>query len=120
MERCVKLVYALIAAVSLLIPGRVLAQTADAYGTIWKPLAMGAGGWLVGMDIAPDGTKVVRTDTYGAYLWTGSRWVQLVNAASMPAGDINVDKNEGVYEIRIAASNTSRFYMMYLGSVYRS
>jgi len=32
----------------------------------WKPLKVGAGGWLVGMDIAPDGTMVVRTDTYGA------------------------------------------------------
>jgi hypothetical protein len=104
----------------LLIPGPVLAQTADAYGTVWKPLAIGAGGWLVGMDIARDGTKVVRTDTYGAYLWTGSQWAQLVNATSMPAGDVNVDNQEGVYEIRIAPSNTSRFYMMYMGAVYRT
>src|ERR1700692_2624031 len=87
---------------------------------IWKPLAIGAGGWLVGMDIAADGTKVVRTDTYGAYLWNGSRWAQLVNATSLPAGDVAVDNNEGVYEIRIAPSNTSRLYMTYLGWVYRS
>lgn len=103
-----------------LVPGRVLAQTGDAYGTVWKSLAVGAGGWLVGMDIAPDGTKVVRTDTYGAYLWNGSQWLQLVNATSMPSGGVGVDNNEGAYEIRIAPSNTSRFYMMYLGSVYRS
>jgi hypothetical protein len=111
--------YALLLAPLFFLPGYALAQI-DAYGTTWKPLAIGAGGWLVGMDIAPDGTKVVRTDTYGAYLWNGSQWVQLVNATSMPSGDVNVDNNEGVYEIRIAPSNTNRFYMMYLGAVYRS
>src|ERR1700686_2909399 len=105
----------------LLIPERVLAQTANAHGTTWKPLAIGAGGWLVGMDIAPDGTKVVRTDTYGAYLWNGSQWVQLVDVRRYAGGDdVGVDHNEGVYEIRIAPSNTSRLYMMYLGWVFRS
>src|SRR5262245_18970031 len=59
--------------------------TPDPYGVVWKPLKTGAGGWLVGMDIAPDGTMVVRTDTYGALSWNGSVWQQLVTAASMPA-----------------------------------
>jgi hypothetical protein len=86
----------------------------------WQPLRIGAGGWLVGMDIAPDGTKVVRADTYGAYLWDGTQWRQLVTSSSMPAADVIVDNASGVYEIRIAPSNSSRFYMMYNGSVYRS
>ena len=44
---------------------------------------------------------VVRTDTNGAYLWTGSQWLQLVTASSMPAAfDFSGD---GVYEIQIAA-----------------
>jgi hypothetical protein len=116
----VKFLCTLFFAFLLFIPGRVASQTADAYGTTWKPLSIGAGGWLVGMDIAPDGTKVVRADTYGAYLWNGSWWAQLVNATSMPPGDVSVDNNEGVYEIRIAPSNTNRLYMMYLGGVYRS
>src|SRR4029453_2610086 len=41
----------------------------------WKPLRIGAGGWLTGMDISADGsTRVVRTDTYGAYVWESTRW----------------------------------------------
>src|ERR1700730_590989 len=38
--------------------------------TTWRPLRIGAGGWLTGLDISTDGsTRVVRTDTYGAYIW---------------------------------------------------
>jgi len=51
----------------------------------WKELKIGAGGYLTGMDIAPDGTMVVRTDTYGAYRWNGTQWQQLVTSTSMPA-----------------------------------
>jgi hypothetical protein len=97
--------------------------TPDPYGVVWKPFKTGAGGWLVGMDIAQDGTIVVRTDTYGAYLWNGSSWQQLVTAASMPASysdPSTLGTAEGVYEIRIAPSSTSRFYMMYNGGVLRS
>jgi hypothetical protein len=91
----------------------------DAYGTTWKPIRVGAGGFVTGMDIAPDGTKVIRTDTYGAYLWVDSQWQQLVTSSSMPSGDIAVG-GTGVYEIAIAPSNTDRFYMEYNGYVYRS
>ncbi|HUO50194.1 MAG TPA: fibronectin type III domain-containing protein, partial [Candidatus Paceibacterota bacterium] len=100
--------------------GSLLTYGPDAYGTTWKPLRIGAGGWIVGMDIAPDGTKVIRTDTYGAYWWNGAQWVQLVTSASLPASDVQVGQGQGVYEIRIAPSNTSRFYMVYNGYVYRS
>jgi hypothetical protein len=83
----------------------------------WQELKVGAGGWLVGMDIAPDDTMVVRTDTYGAYLWNGTQWQQLVTSTSMPAGTTGA---QGVYEIRVAPSNTNILYMEYLGNVYRS
>src|SRR5688572_6733765 len=88
----------------------------------WQPLRIGAGGWLTGMDITPDGTMVVRTDTYGAYLWNGTQWQQLVTSASMPSSEVNPDvyHNEGVYEIRIAPSSSNVLYMEYLGYVYRS
>src|SRR5262245_45339064 len=88
----------------------------------WQPLRIGAGGYLTGMDIAPDGTMVVRTDTYGAYLWNGTEWQQLVTADSLPASEVNPDvfHAEGVFEIRIAPSDTNRLYMEYLGFVYRS
>ena len=53
--------------------------------TNWQTLKVGAGGFVRGLDIAPDGTMVGRTDTNGAYLWNGTQWVQLVTASSMPA-----------------------------------
>ena len=86
---------------------------ADQYGTIWKPLRVGAGGFIRGMDIAPDGTKVIHTDTYGAYLWDGTQWDQLVSTSTIPS-IVDVNNNMGVYEIRIAPSNSNIFYMSYL------
>jgi hypothetical protein len=89
----------------------------------WKPLRIGAGGWLTGIDISADGsTRVVRTDTYGAYILTtlAAQWQPLVTATSMPAGDATVDKNAGVYEIRIAPRTPTRLYMAYRGYIYRS
>jgi hypothetical protein len=38
----------------------------------WQALPIGAGGFIDGMSIAEDDVMVVRTDTYGAYLWNGS------------------------------------------------
>ena len=58
--------------------------------TTWQTLKVGGGGYVRGLDIAPDGTMVGRTDTNGAYLWHAatSSWVQLVTASSMPAAFI--------------------------------
>lgn len=92
-------------------------------GTIWRTLRVGAGGWITGLDISPDGmTRIVRTDTYGAYIWddTSARWTQLVTATSMPALDVGIDQGAGVYEIRVAPSYSARLYMAYRGYVYRS
>ena len=92
----------------------------DTYGTTWHELKIGAGGYSTGMDVASDGTMVMRVDVFGAYRWTGSQWVQLVTSQSMPAGDVTPGNNYGVYEIRIAPSNTNIFYMMYNGYVYKT
>lgn len=83
----------------------------------WRPLRIGAGGYLTGMDIHPDGTMVCRTDTYGAYAWRDGEWHQLVTSKTMPAGTPGYG---GVYEIRIAPSNSSVWYMTYGGEVYRT
>lgn len=91
--------------------------------TVWWPLRVGGGGWLTGIDISADGTtRVVRTDTYGAYVWDSRRshWRQLVNKLSMPAANDAVDVNAGVYEIRVAPTLPTRLYMAYRGYVYRS
>lgn len=89
----------------------------------WQQLKVGAGGFVRGLAIAPDGTTVARTDTNGGYLWNGSSWVQLVNSSSMPAALIAANPvgfGQGVYELQVAASNTSIMYMLFDGYVFRS
>jgi hypothetical protein len=87
----------------------------------WQTLPVGAGGYCTGIDIAPDGTMVVRTDTYGAYIWNGTEWQQLITATSMPAAFVTPNSNsQGVYEIQIAPSNSDILYMMYEGYVFQS
>src|SRR5829696_3275929 len=60
---------------------------------------------------------VVRADTYGAYIWNGAEWEQLVTSARMPPGS---PQAQGVYELRIAPSDSRIMYMMYGGAVYRT
>ncbi len=87
----------------------------------WRPLRIGAGGFVTGLDLSLDGaTRLARTDTYGAYAWRADQWVQLVTARSLPAEDVGVEKNAGVYEIRVAPGDSRRLYMAYRGRVYRS
>ncbi len=97
----------------------------NAQTSSWKTLKVGAGGFITGIDIHADGTKVIRTDTYGGYLWvngtSGGEWKQLINYSSMPSTEVGPNKlADWLYEIRIAPSNSNRFYMMFHGSVYRS
>lgn len=87
----------------------------------WKTLKIGAGGFLTGIDMSKDGTtRVVRTDTYGAYLWQGTEWKQLVTKSSMPAEDILPYSGGGVFELSVSPSNANRLYMAWQGSVYKS
>ena len=83
----------------------------------WKTVKIGGGGMATGIDVNSDGTLVTRTDGAGAFLWNGNEWIQLVTAYSMPAG---TDVSVGVYEIRIAPSNSNIFYMETNGGVYKS
>jgi photosystem II stability/assembly factor-like uncharacterized protein len=95
----------------------------------WKPVAIGAGGFITGYRSDAKGvTRVIRTDTYGAYIWQPAdgpknvrRWIQLVTAASMPASDLNPRyMNDGVYEVVVAPSDSNRIYMAIKGGMYRS
>lgn len=97
----------------------------SAGNTVFSPLQIGAGGFLTGLDIAPDGTMVIRTDTFGAYKWNGTGWTQLLTIGAMPSGEAGHTAtgdwlSEGVYEIVIAPSNSLRFYMIYRGRVFVS
>lgn len=89
----------------------------------WKPLRIGAGGWLTSIDIAADGTKVIRTDTSGAYIWSDAtaEWTQLLTTATMPTGEWGHNLAfQGVYEICVAHSSSSRIYVLVNASLYRS
>ena len=94
--------------------------TSSAPSNTWQELPIGAGGMITGIDIAPDDTLVVRTDTYGAYLWNGTQWEQLVSSASMPANVVIPNSGMGVDEIQIAPSNSNILYMSYDGYVFQS
>jgi photosystem II stability/assembly factor-like uncharacterized protein len=91
---------------------------------LWRPVAIGGGGFITGMDADASGTvHLARTDVYGAYLWLSAedRWAQLVNSDSMPpALRIQDGGNEGVFEIVVAPSNPDRIYMAFKGDIYRS
>jgi len=91
---------------------------------LWKPVAIGAGGYITGLSSDDRGvSRVARTDVHGAYIWApaANRWQQLVTAASMPEADQRQNgMNEGVYEIAVAPSDGNRIYMVIKGFVYRS
>lgn len=98
-------------------------------GTVIQTLKIGAGGFIGSIDVAADGTKAIRTDTYGAYICKAPctpagtpGWSQVALIGSLPNGDPGAGLNlgSGVYEIRIAPSNTARLYMYFNGYVYRS
>lgn len=98
------------------------AQAAEAY--VWKPVAIGGGGFITGLAMDDLGeTRVARTDVHGAYVWREDRdrWAQLVTSASMP--DVFLTQNganEGVYEIAVATGDPDRIYLVVKGQVLRS
>ena len=105
------------------------ANSRNGDGTIFAPVRIGGGGFIRGFSIAPDGTKVAKTDTYGAWTFDptahacGSEagcWRQCVTMASMPAKDRGLGLNAGVYEIVVAPARTDVFYMYFNGRIYAS
>ena len=122
--------FALLGILAALTEGiRDLRASEASTGGTFKTLKIGGGGWVSGIDIECDSicakgtgtsTKVIRTDTYGAYYYNpNSRdcngtdrsgcWQQLVLASNMPFP--TVGESSAIYEIRIAPSNTQIFYM---------
>lgn len=93
---------------------------------LWKPLKIGAGGQLTGLDYADDGSLVTRNDTYGAWIWNAasSIWTQILTQTSMPSADRGIAVTDtfvlGVFEIRFAPSNSNRMYMAFNGYLYIS
>ena len=105
---------------------------------VWQTQKVGAGGFVTVSDLLSDGTKLVRTDTFGAWIWNPSlaspgnagglgAWVQAATAVSMPASitsqstvNYNHTGSPAVYEIRGAPTNTNHLYMHFDGVIYSS
>ncbi len=90
----------------------------------WKPLKVGAGGWVVGMYIHPAGRGVMyaRTDVSGAYRWNAatSEWKQIVLSTTMPADYVSYGTYEGVHSLVGAPGNPDIAYMAYRRQIFRS
>lgn len=95
----------------------------SAQSTDWHTLKTGAGGWLTGMDIHPNGQPIyVRSDVGGAYKYdaTNNEWNQIVTASSLPSADITWQKYQGVLSLVSAPSDPLRAYMAYDSFIYKS
>ena len=100
----------------------------------WVNMKIGAGGLVNAIDIVADGTVVCRTDVGGGYIYNRSApnpgnaggtgvWQQLCTTASLASQSALVSHplaSDGMYEIRIAPSNTQVLYMAWLGRVWVS
>jgi len=88
----------------------------------WKPMKIGGGGWVVGMDISPTekGLIYIRTDVSGAYRWnpTTATWKQVVTSASMPKDCVAYGKYAGVDSIVSAPKDPAIAYMAFAGQPY--
>ena len=94
--------------------------TPPTFGYNWRPIAIGGGGQITGIDLHPNGTlRLARTANYGAYIWNGNRWDQLVTAERMPVTDRNIT-SLGVVDVVAAPSDAQRLYMFFNERVFRS
>ena len=84
----------------------------------WQDLKVGGGGFVRGLDIAPDGTMVGRTDTNGAYLWNGSQWSSSSRRRACRPPSISAARAST--RSRWPPSNSNIMYMMFDGYVFKS
>lgn len=91
---------------------------------IWRPLAVGGGGFITGGSIDQSGTHhFIRTDVYGGYYWSRrqNRWIQYINSATVdPPGETELPIDAGVQEVAVAPGAPSIVYVAFRGTVWRS
>jgi photosystem II stability/assembly factor-like uncharacterized protein len=100
-----------------------LSAAADLSSTYaWKPMKIGGGGWVTGLDISPTakGLVYVRTDVSGAYRWNAatSSWKQVVTTASMPAGVLSYGNFGGVDSLVSAPRDPNIAYLAFPAKSY--
>jgi len=88
----------------------------------WKPMKIGGGGWVTGLDVSPTTKDLmyVRTDVSGAYRWNAATasWEQVVTSASMPANSVTYGKYAGVDSLVSAPKDPNIAYMAFAGLPY--
>ncbi|WP_299679728.1 T9SS type A sorting domain-containing protein [uncultured Dokdonia sp.] len=97
--------------------------TVAAQNELWKPLKTGAGGWMTGLYVHPNGSPIYsRSDVGGAYRYDApsDAWIQLVTTNSMPPSEIDVQKYDGVLSIVGADSNAAIAYMAFEDGIFKS
>lgn len=99
--------------------------TTSNFGYVWKPIKMGAGGFATGIDTAPDGTRVIRTDSNGAWIWdanlNGGEWRALISKMTMEGTGLDSPKSGGgAQAIAISQSNPSIIYLAWKGYLLKS
>lgn len=101
-------------------PASTAASTAAGY--TWRPVRIGGGGYITGLDVADDGTLVARSDTYGAYVREpdATEWRQLLTTEAVPAEWRLPKMGKGTNSIAVAPSDPSRIYLMWAGHVFVS
>jgi hypothetical protein len=91
---------------------------------VWKPVAIGGGGFITGYSADLSGaTRVIRSDVYGAYLWSNedNRWKQLITASAMPPDRRGQRRlSDGVYEVAVAPGDKDRIYVAMGDTIFRS
>lgn len=96
----------------------------------WKPLRLGAGGYVTGVVARKNGTKVIRTDTHNAYVWR-KEWVPLLSRHTLthPEAVIELLRESyqagrsdglGAYAIAVGVNDTNRIYASIGGYVWSS
>jgi photosystem II stability/assembly factor-like uncharacterized protein len=86
-------------------------------------MRIGAGGWVTGMSMSNDGTtRLVRTDTYGAYNWNpaAGEWALATTTSSLPASEWGPRAEDGVLAVAVAPTRASRAYMAFNNALFRS
>lgn len=115
--------FALCASVAFILTSSLPARDLlDSYE--WKPMKIGGGGWVVGLDISPTekGLMYARTDVSGAYRWQpeSGTWKQVVTEASMPKQYVDYGKYGGVVSLVSAPKDPDIAYMAFRGQIFRS
>ena len=89
---------------------------------------------MTGITIAPDGTKICRTDTFNAYIWDerAATWRELLTRMTLPSGDVPHPRywgdqsgggrsdGPGCWEATCAPSDTNRIYAVWNAYCYKS